>query len=195
MEKILDYLSSELLSELLKEANDVKNIFKKECEIWVKRKLDCKLIILGEAPLTKKQFFYNEKTGNYLSFLKQFYQQAKDFKDNDFREFLRSTGILNLDLYQFPLPTKFYDNDKKNVLFDEEYINNQISSLFKMGIITPSTNFVYRYKKLIDRGLYASLEFPIGFNGKHIINEPIAVQANAAIINWKLKECLPKITE
>lgn len=187
MKNILNYLSSELSKEAIK----VESIFQKECQVWVSRKLTCKLIILGEAPLTREQFFYNKKTGKYLSFLKQQYTTAKKLKDDDYREFLRTKGILNLDIYQYPLPTNFYDNDKNLILFDSNFINSKIKSLENKGIITPNTNFVYRYQKLIDRNFHSSLQFSSNFMGAHITNEPIAIGANAANINPNLIIYLP----
>jgi hypothetical protein len=187
MKNILNYLSS----ELSKEAKKVEDFFHKECEVWVSRKLTCKLIILGEAPLTREQFFYNKKTGRYLDFLKQHYTKTKKLKDDDYREFLRTKGILNLDIYQYPLPTNFYDNDKKLILFDSNFINSKIKSLEDEGIITPSTNFVYRYKKLIDRKIHSSLQFSSYFSGVHIKNEPIAIGRYATKINPNLKKYLP----
>jgi hypothetical protein len=184
---VLNYLSA----ELSRDAQKIQAIFQKECAIWVSRNLKCKLLILGEAPISRKQFFYNKKTGTYLSFLKQHYLPAKNLKDDDFKEFLRIKGILNLDIYKYPLPTNFYDSDKGLILFDANFINSQIQSLNSIGIITSETICVYRYQKLINRKLYSSIKIPLIAIGNHIINEPIAIGANAANINSNLINYLP----
>jgi hypothetical protein len=180
-----------IFEELKKETCKVEDLFQKECELWENRGLKCELVIFGEAPLTTKQFFYNKKTGKYLSFLKQHYTIAKNLKDDDFREFLRVKGILNLDIYQYPLPTNFYDNDKACILFDEIYVKNKISSLTKKGIINTNTKFVYRYQKLIDRDLHLMEPFLSLGKKNHITTAAIAIGANASNINPKLKKFLP----
>lgn len=180
-----------IFKELIKETGKVEDLFQKECEIWVKRELKCELVILGEAPLTTKQFFYNKKTGKYLSFLKQHYLEAKEFKDDEFKEFLRVKGILNLDIYKYPLPTNFYDNDKSSILFDEIFVKNKISSLTAMGIINANTKYVYRYQKLIDRELHLKEPFISLQKENHITEEAIAIGANAGNINRNLLDCLP----
>jgi hypothetical protein len=171
----------------------VEKLFQKECDLWVSGNFKCELIILGEAPLTTKQFFYNEKTGRYLSFLKQHYEIAKELKDKDFKDFLRKNGILNLDIYQYPLPTNFYDNDKASILFDEIFVKNKISKLTEMGIINTNTKYVYRYQKLIDRGLHLKEPFISLQKEYHYTEEAIAIDANAGNINRNLLDCLPKI--
>ena len=180
-----------IFEELKKETFKVEDLFQKECELWVKRGLKCELVIFGEAPLTTKQFFYNKKTGKYLSFLKQHYTDAKKLKDDDFREFLRVKGILNLDIYKYPLPTNFYDNDKACILFDEIFVKNLISSLTEKGIINTNTKFVYRYQKLIDRKLYSKEPFNSLQEENHKTEEAIAIGANAGNINPNLLDCLP----
>ena len=184
-------ISNYLFSELSNEAQKVEEIFQKECAIWVNRKLTCKLMVLGEAPLTRKQFFYYKKTGKYLSFLKQYYVNSKKLKDDDFKEFLRVKGIMNLDIYQYPLPTNFYDNDKKSILFDPAFISSQISDLTNMGIINTNTVYVYRYQKLIDRNLHQQLPFSSLSELKHVISAPIAIGPNAANINPIMTQYLP----
>lgn len=180
-----------IFQELENETRKIEDLFKIECELWVKRKLKCKLAILGEAPLTTKQFFYNKKTGKYLSFLKQHYTDAKNLKDDEFKEFLRGKGILNLDIYKYPLPTNFYDNDKLSILFDEIFVENKILSLTEMKIINTNTKYVYRYKKLIDRELYLKKPFSSLQKQNHITKEAIAIGANAGNINQNLLDCLP----
>jgi hypothetical protein len=182
-----------IFKELIKETGKVEDLFQKECKLWVKRGLQCELVILGEAPLTTKQFFYNKKTGKYLSFLKQHYTKAKELKDDDFKEFLRAKGILNLDIYQYPLPTNFYDNDKDSILFDEIFVRNRISSLTEMGIINTNTKYVYRYQKLLDRKLHLKEPFISLRKENHITKEAIAIGANAGNINPNLIDYLPKI--
>lgn len=184
-------LANYLTSELENQSKKVEKLFQRECDLWVIGNYKCKLIILGEAPLTTQQFFYNKKTGGYLSFLKQHYTDAKNFKDDDFREFLRVKGILNLDIYKYPLPTNFYDNDKACIFYDEIFVKNKISSLTEMGIINTNTKFVYRYQKLIDRKLYSKEPFNSLQEENHKTEEAIAIGANAGNINPNLLDCLP----
>ena len=180
-----------LISELEKESKKVENLFLQELDLWVKGNFKCKLIILGEAPLTTKQFFYNAKTGSYLSFLKQHYKEAKKLKDAEFKDFLRKKGILNLDIYRYPLPTNFYDNDKEAVLYNEFHMANKISALTKLNLIDSNTVYVYRYQKLLDRELY--LRNPLSHLTKknHITTAAIAIGANASNINPDFTPFLP----
>ncbi len=186
MQNITNYFSA----ELQRQADIVDVLFQKECEKWSTQNLKCKLLILGEAPLSSEKYFYNKKTGTYLSFLKQHYTNAKQLKDSDYRDYLRVKGILSLDIYRFPLPTQFYDNDKKLILFDNQFISGRINNLIDLNIITNQTIFTYRYKKLIDRGIpqmnpFSHIKFP------HITNEPIAINANAGDLNPNMIKYLP----
>jgi hypothetical protein len=187
MSSIVNYFST----ELEKESKKVEKLFLQEVDLWVKGSFKCKFIILGEAPLTTKQFFYNKKTGSYLSFLKQHYEEAKKLKDEEFKGFLREKGILNLDIYKYPLPTSFYDNDKMSILFDESHLANKISVLTKLGLIDSTTVYVYRYQKLLDRELF--LRKPLSSLNKknHITTAVIAIGANASNINPDLTTLLP----
>lgn len=186
MQNITNYFSG----ELQRQASIIDDLFNKECEKWSNNNLEYKLLILGEAPLSSEKYFYNKKTGTYLSFLKQHYTDAKQLKDSDYRDYLREKGILSLDIYRFPLPTQFYDNDKKLILFDTHYISSKIKSLTDMNIITDQTIFAYRYKKLIDRGIPNKNPFSqITF--LHITNEPISINANAGDLNPKMIQYLP----
>lgn len=181
---------------IIKEGIEIEDKFKEECDKWNwnENHLKCKLIILGEAPLSSSKYFYNNikgSTGNYLSFLKQHYIGAKSLKDEDFKDFLRNKGILNLDIYQYPLPSIIY---KKKGMFDSSFFENKIKNLKKLGLITEDTIFVYRYKKLIDRGLPSDIDpilSKVLSKFKHIFDEPIAIGANAANINPSLIYTLP----
>jgi hypothetical protein len=186
MQNITNYFSV----ELQRQADIIDVLFQKECEKWSAQNLKCKLLILGEAPLSSEKYFYNKKTGNYLSFLKQHYTDAKQLKDSDYRDYLRDKGILSLDIYRFPLPTQFYDNDKNLILFDTGFISGKIKSLVDMEIITDQTIFTYRYKKLIERGIpnldpFSQINFP------HIKDKPIAIKANAGVLNPDMIQYLP----
>jgi hypothetical protein len=186
MQNITNYFSV----ELQRQANIIDVLFQKECDKWSTQNLKCKLLILGEAPLSSEKYFYNKKTGTYLSFLKQHYTDAKEFTDSDYRNYLREKGILSLDIYRFPLPTEFYDNDKNLILFDTGFISGKIKSLVDMEIITDQTIFTYRYKKLIERGIpnldpFSQINFP------HIKDKPIAIKANAGVLNPDMIQYLP----
>jgi hypothetical protein len=188
--KNMQNINKYFIAELERQADIIDVLFQKECEKWLAQNLKCKLLILGEAPLSSKKYFYNKNTGTYLSFLKQHYTEAKSLKDSDYRNFLREKGILSLDIYRFPLPTEFYDNDKKLILFDREFISAKIKRLIDMKIITDQTIFTYRYKKLIERGIpnldpFCQINFP------HIIDQPIAIKANAGNLNPELIKYLP----
>ena len=184
-------LAKYLTSELENQSKKVEKLFQRECDLWVSGNFKCKLIILGEAPLTTKQFFYNKKTGGYLSFLKQHYEKAKKLKDEDFKDFLREEGILNLDIYQYPLPTNFYDNDKGAILFDESHLAKKISMLEKLKLIDSNTMYVYRYQKLLDRKLHLKRPLSNIKKENHITTAVIAIGANASSINPNFKELLP----
>ena len=96
-----------------------------------------------------------------------------------------------MDIYQYPLPTNFYDNDSQLILFDASFVNSKISELTKKGITNSNTIYVYRYQKLIDRKLHLQDPFNKIIKTNHIVTEPIAIGANAANINKNLLEHLP----
>jgi hypothetical protein len=55
MQNITNYFSV----ELQRQANIIDVLFQKECEKWSNNNLECKLLILGEAPLSSEKYFYN----------------------------------------------------------------------------------------------------------------------------------------
>ncbi len=148
-------------------------------------------MILGEAPLSFNKFFYNNHTGTYLSFLKQNYTEAKDLKNKDYIDYLRGKGIMNLDIYKYPLQTELYDKDRNLILFDSIHLQLKIEKLTADGIINSDTIFVYRYQKLLDRELYLKSPLTNIDSSNHIHDTPIAVGANAANLNPKLAKFLP----
>jgi hypothetical protein len=75
-------------------------------------------------------------------------------------------------------------------LFDTGFISGKIKSLVDMEIITDQTIFTYRYKKLIERGIpnldpFSQINFP------HIKDKPIAIKANAGVLNPDMIQYLP----
>jgi hypothetical protein len=181
--------AQDIAKKLFEEIKEIEEVFKSECAIWKKHNLSCKLIILGEAPLSSNQFFY-KAPGSYLSFLKNHYPNwnAKGSGPQDFLDFLRNKGILNLDIYKFPLPTTFYDSDKNLYLFDGQYLTKKINDLTKLGIINSQTCYIYRYQKLLYRNL--QLQEPLKSIPCHI-PLPIAIKANASVINPAIIKYLP----
>ncbi len=147
-----------------------------------------KLLILGEAPLSSSQYFY-KNPGGFLSILAKHYGVSK----NNLIKTLGNKGILVLDIYKFPVPTVFYDEDKKNVLYDDCYIEEKINYLTTAGLLDNNTWSVFRYQKLINRNLYKhkalhKLNF-IKVNKTHC---PLGIGANSNTLNPLVVPFLPK---
>jgi hypothetical protein len=142
-------ISSLNLPDIYDEAELVQKLFKKELDAWKERKIN--LLILGEAPLSAKKYFYGHTPGGYLSGLRAHLK----VEQTELLSKLRECGIFNLDLYPNPLATKHYDDDHKNSLFSHAYLEDRLTQMTKAGILDIGTpvNTVYRYKKLIARKL------------------------------------------
>jgi hypothetical protein len=110
-----------------------------------------KLIILGEAPLNLDKYFYNNQ-GTFLDSLRDHWDLKKN---KDLPPKMLINRILILDIYKYPIPSEFYKKDKKrNVLLDEDYLNDKINLLIENNLIDEKTHFVFRYKQLFkDREL------------------------------------------
>jgi hypothetical protein len=109
-----------------------------------------KLIILAEAPLSYDKYFYNVQA-NFLKSLQVFWR-LESVKDLIPRMIVE--GVLLMDIYQFPLPSKFYVDDRKNIMYDPEYLEKKIKFLTDNNLLSDDTRFVFRYKNLINRNLH-----------------------------------------
>jgi hypothetical protein len=131
------------------EAECVEAFYQAELDHWNHGNYQVKLLILGEAPLSCDKYFYGRNRGNYLSGLRTHLGVTLP----NLLSALREKGILAIDLYQEPRPTFEYDNDLANTLYDQLYVKDRIDELSRRGLLSDSAQAVYRYKKLITRGL------------------------------------------
>jgi hypothetical protein len=189
VKKIKKMTSEEIIEALLnypqfeKEISDINQSFDKEINKW---NHPAKLVVLGEAPLSWSEYFYNDNPGNFLSLLKDVlkYDGSKSYID-----FLREKQILVLDIYQYPIPSAMYNAVKKNALYDENFFSNNLNKLKLRNIIDDHTKFVFRYKKLIKRKLS---ELPLFSELNYLPGEPEPIGTNhrAATLNEKLEQDL-----
>lgn len=163
--KHYDYISENIKKEIekmQKYLNDFKvkvSDEQKKCDEKWKKEVDLiskplKLVIIAEAPLSFNSFFYN-KEANFLKGLKDYYGLKEELLVNKMRE----NGILIFDIYQYPIPSKYYKDDKEGVLYDSDYIEKKLSYLKdEKKLLNNDTIFAFRYKMLIDRKLYSKPE-------------------------------------
>jgi len=133
----------------MEEAECVEAFYQAELEHWINGNHQVKLLILGEAPLSCDKYFYGRNRGNYLGGLKT----HLDVTLQNLLSALRERGILAIDLYREPRPTADYNIDRANALYNPLYVNDRIDELSRSGLLSDSAKAVYRYKKLITRGL------------------------------------------
>jgi hypothetical protein len=120
-------------------------------KIWVKEvsriNKPLKLIIIGEAPLSVKKYFYLNN-GNYLLDIKKIYEQKCKNLCFDLNDNLASDGIVLVEMYKYLIASKLYNNDRKFKYWDPYYFENQIKILSDKKLIDENTKVVFRYKKL-----------------------------------------------
>ena len=135
---MIDTQKDYIIDNIIAEQMEIERVFSAEIRKWEK---PAKLIILGEAPLESKKYFYKIQ-GNFLNSIKLFYK----VEQNQLLESLRN-NVLILDIFQFPISTHFYEKDTFDILFDGKYFEAKLTSIKK--IVDDETKFVFRYKKLI----------------------------------------------
>jgi hypothetical protein len=182
----------DIAKKLFTEIDQINETFLQEINLWQTNTLTSNLIIIGEAPLSSNQFFY-QNSGNYLSFLKSHYinWDVNGKSHQDWLDFLRTKGILNVDCYRYPIPSEFYNEDKNFNLYNETHCQYLFSQLTNKNIISPHTKFMYRYPKLIKRGIPLKAPFNAIPINNHFKTEAIAIGANAATLNPNLAPFLP----
>jgi hypothetical protein len=131
------------------ETECVEAFYQAELNHWIHGNYQVKLLILGEAPLSCDKYFYGRNRANYLGGLKTHLGVTLP----NLLSALREKGILAIDLYREPRPTADYTNDRANALYNSLYVNDRIDELSRRGLLSDSAQAVYRYKKLITRGL------------------------------------------
>lgn len=132
--------------------NDVESCFVET----LKKYKSINYIILGEATVNYKNYFYN-LSSSQTSFLNpsHFNKNSK----SDLMEFLIENGILIFDLYPIPLPTFIYDNIKFDFK-DKDYekyktILGQHFRPLKDKIKNNKIEIIIRYSKIEKRPEYA----------------------------------------
>ncbi len=139
-----------IIQQVIQEIKCIEKHFSNEVKIWTNQKRIIRLLIIAEAPLSCDRYFYNRIRGNFLQSLKTYYAVPQ----NSILDKLRVEGIFVVDMYELPIPTKYYDLDSKtHNLFDANYFGKKIRILGNAGLLTNETHAVFRYKKLIDRYL------------------------------------------
>jgi hypothetical protein len=127
-----------IINRIKAEQQEVERLFAAEIKKWTS---PAKLIVLGEASLESKKYFY-KTPGGFLSSIREFYNVDQSVLLSTIRD-----KVLLVDIFQFPISTHFYENDKSSILYDGNFIKTKLTSINK--IINHNTKFVFRYKKLI----------------------------------------------
>jgi hypothetical protein len=143
LEELMNFIKG---TELLKMSEEIDKIWKSVVENHKNQEGPLKLIILGEAPLKLKKYFY-KKQGTFLNSLRDYWRLKKN---NDLPLEMLNKRILLLDIYKYPILSEFYKKDKTNVLLDEGYLKDKINLLRQNNLINENTHFVFRYKQLIE---------------------------------------------
>ncbi len=112
-----------------------------------------KFLIIGEAPINAKNYFYNPNS-TQTSFLTPSHFGCNRVNSKDkmqLIEYLNENGILVFDLYPLPLSTFIYDNVNLNCV-DIDYERAMVDYYSKLlTIINEKTIIVLRYSKLVER--------------------------------------------
>jgi hypothetical protein len=145
-------LRSSLLGEkIIEESEEIDSKWKAVVDNHSKYDGKLKLIILAEAPLSPKKYFYKNQ-GTFLDSLRALWDLKKN---TSLPDVLLKNRILILDLYKYPISSEFYKKDKNLVLFDNNYVNEKLRILKSKKLIDDKTLFVFRYKELYKkRGLH-----------------------------------------
>ena len=148
----IDKLRSSLLGKkIIEESEEIDNIWKEVVDKHSRYYGKLKLIILAEAPLSPKKYFYKNQ-GTFLDSLRALWGLEKN---TSLPDVLLKNGILILDLYKYPISSEFYKKDKNLVLFDNNYVNEKLRFLISKNLIDDQTLFVFRYIELYKkRGLH-----------------------------------------
>jgi hypothetical protein len=141
-------LRSSLLGEkIIEESEEIDNIWKEVVEYHSRYDGKLKLIILAEAPLSPKKYFYKNQ-GTFLDSLRALWGLKKN---TSLPDVLLKNRILVLDLYKYPISSEFYKKDKELVLFNNDYVYEKIKFLRDKELIDDKTLFVFRYKELYNK--------------------------------------------
>ena len=192
-EKELEILKCFIMgTELLDMSQNIDAKWKSVVEEHKNQKSPLKLIIVGEAPLTLKKYFYF-KQGTFLDSLREHWELKKN---NELPNKMIERRILVLDIYKYPIPSEFYKKDKDKVLLDGQYLMDKINLLRQNNLINEETHFVFRYKQLFEDRKLNKLK---AFNGCNFIssNEEIVSfntgekpqKLNATVKEYLVKNC------
>jgi hypothetical protein len=141
----INKLRSSLLGEkIIKELEEIDSKWKDVVNNHSLYEGKLKLIILAEAPLTPKKYFYTNP-GTFLDSLRDFWRLEKN---TTLPDALLENRILILDIYKYPISSEFYKKDKNLVLFDNHYVDAKLKLLVSKELIDDKTLFVFRYKEL-----------------------------------------------
>ena len=141
-------LKSFLLGEkIIEESEEIDSIWKEVVDNHSRYDGKLKLIILAEAPLSPKKYFY-ENQGTFLDSLRALWGLKKN---TGLPDILLKNRILILDLYKYPIASEFYKKDKELILFNNDYVNKKIKFLRDKELIDDKTLFVFRYKELYNK--------------------------------------------
>lgn len=141
-------LRSSLLGEkIIEESEEIDSLWKEVVDNHSRNGGKLKLIILAEAPLSPKKYFYKNQ-GTFLDSLRALWGLKKN---TSLPDVLLKNRILILDLYKYPISSEFYKKDKELVLFNNDYVNEKIKFLRDKELIDDKTLFAFRYKELYNK--------------------------------------------
>lgn len=162
-------------SEVLLNQSLVSETFQWVIGNFTKRKKQINWIILGEAPISYSDYFYNPVNDSFSAFLldsnikgairKKTQQIVKIDSKYDAIMKLIDYNILIVDVYPLPLPSNFYkkDGDFYNQTELNVYWDNIIDTIYPLS--SSNTKFAIRYKKHCNSKHFAG--FMNSFYKKH----------------------------
>jgi hypothetical protein len=161
-------------------------VFSKELVAW---RVPAKLVTLGECTQSAEGHIYiNQKTFN------NYFKPLKSVIVFENKDQLREFGVLNIDVYKYPLNSDMYAFDKGNELYDQNYIKSQLICLNKNGIIDENTVFVFRYKRVMEKTRSEVYEILREINKDvQILDEPLGYGIFSSELNEKIKHNLKQI--
>lgn len=187
LDNLSDYLTGE---QLLTESEMIDKKWYSIVEEHTIQEGPLKLIILAEAALSFRKYFYNSQ-GTFLDSLRSFWELRNN---SDLPRQMMQKRVLLFDIYKYPIPSEFYKKDKNLDLFENKYVTGKLDFLQRKKLIDDNTFFVFRYKNLFyERNLH--LKSPLD-NLNYIQENKKIVALNETEkpqkINYKIAELLSK---
>lgn len=184
--KLSDVEFSTICEYIQQEIDVIEHCFERQVRTFESEECEIRLLILAEAPLSSRKYIYNDSPGNFLSPIRQRYNLSKT--PVELYSDMRRNGILVLDVYKYPIPSKLYTSNE--LFFNEGYLEDRFHRI--RNLITSSTRVIFRYKKLYNRDQV--LKKCIDVFGDRFVLENIGslgAKSNSVILNEAVIDLLP----